>query len=72
MLEMLLRADGNPVERHAILDRVWGMDDEPASNVVDVYVRYLRQKIDEPFETPMIQTVRGIGYRLRNGQETDR
>lgn len=64
VLEMLLRAGGNPVGRQAIRDRVWGIDDEPASNVVDVYVRYLRQKIDEPFGSPLIHTVRGVGYRL--------
>lgn len=67
VLEMLLRAAGNPVGRQAIRDRVWGMDDEPASNVVDVYVRYLRQKIDEPFDEPVIHTVRGVGYRLVAG-----
>lgn len=64
VLEMLLRAGGNPVGRQEIIDRVWGMDDEPASNVVEVYIRYLRQKIDEPFDTPIINTVRGVGYRL--------
>jgi two-component system OmpR family response regulator len=64
VLEMLMRADGNAVSRQAILDRVWGMDDEPASNVVEVYIRYLRQKIDEPFDHPIITTVRGVGYRL--------
>ncbi|MEM7275811.1 MAG: response regulator transcription factor [Actinomycetota bacterium] len=64
VLEMLLRADGQPVARQAIIDRVWGIDDEPASNVVEVYIRYLRQKIDAPFDHPMINTVRGVGYRL--------
>ena len=64
VLEMLLRADGDAVKRQDIIDRVWGFDDEPASNVVEVYIRYLRKKIDEPFETPMIETVRGVGYRL--------
>ncbi len=64
VLEMLLRADGDPVGRQAIRDRVWGIDDEPASNVVDVYVRYLRQKIDEPFDPALIHTIRGVGYRL--------
>ncbi|MEM9131836.1 MAG: response regulator transcription factor [Actinomycetota bacterium] len=68
LLEMLLRADEHVVSRQAIIDRVWGMDDEPASNVVDVYIRYLRQKIDEPFAAdgrpPLITPVRGAGYRL--------
>lgn len=64
VLEMLMRADGDAVKRQDIIDRVWGFDDEPASNVVEVYVRYLRKKVDEPFGTKTIQTVRGVGYRL--------
>ncbi len=64
VFEMLMRADGNAVRRQEIKDRVWGVDDEPASNVVEVYIRYLRQKIDEPFGTSVITTVRGVGYRL--------
>ncbi len=68
LLETLIRADQNVVSRQDLLDRVWGMDDEPSSNVVDVYIRYLRQKVDEPFvaegETAIITTVRGAGYRL--------
>ena len=64
VLEMLLRANGDAVRRQDIIDRVWGFDDEPASNVVEVYIRYLRKKIDNPFESPMIETVRGVGYRL--------
>ena len=64
LLDLLLRADGDPVRRQDIIDRVWGLDDEPASNVVEVYIRYLRQKIDEPYDAPIITTVRGVGYRL--------
>lgn len=64
VLEMLMRADGLPVSRQEILDRVWGFDDEPGSNVVEVYIRYLRRKIDTPFETPLIQTVRSVGYQI--------
>lgn len=64
VLEMLLRATGDAVRRQDIIDRVWGFDDEPASNVVEVYIRYLRKKIDDPFDSPMIETVRGVGYRL--------
>ena len=64
LLELLMRAGGDPVRRGDILDRVWGFDAEPASNVVEVYIRYLRRKIDEPFPTPMITTVRGVGYRI--------
>lgn len=68
VLEALLRADGSVVSRGELLDRVWGMDAEPSSNVVDVYIRYLRQKVDDPFTAdgaaPIIATVRGAGYRL--------
>ncbi|MCL4137585.1 UNVERIFIED_CONTAM: hypothetical protein GTU68_067061, partial [Idotea baltica] len=71
VLEMLMRADGNAVSRQAVLDRVWGMDDEPASNVVEVYIRYLRQKIDEPFDSAIITTVRGVGYRLVSSSPSD-
>lgn len=65
VLEVLMRANGDPVKRQDILDRVWGFDDEPASNVVEVYIRYLRQKIDQPFDGPqLIETVRGVGYKV--------
>jgi len=64
VLEMLLRAQGDAVRRQDIIDRVWGFDDEPASNVVEVYIRYLRKKVDDPFDTTTIETVRGVGYRL--------
>ncbi|NQY54940.1 MAG: response regulator transcription factor [Ilumatobacteraceae bacterium] len=63
LLEVLMRADGDAVARSAIIDHVWGIDDEPASNVVDVYIRYLRRKVDDPFDRPIISTVRGVGYR---------
>lgn len=65
LLEMLMRADGLPVPKKDILDRVWGFDAEPSSNVVEVYVRYLRQKLDHPFGGPAhVLTVRGSGYRM--------
>jgi two-component system OmpR family response regulator len=64
LLDMLLRANGDPVRRQDILDRVWGLDDEPASNVIEVYIRYLRVKIDEPHDVAIITTVRGVGYQL--------
>ena len=44
---------------------MWGYDYMGGSNIVDVYVRYLRRKLDEPFETKLIQTVRGVGYSIR-------
>jgi DNA-binding response OmpR family regulator len=51
--------------RDVLLDRIWGYNSEVETNVVDVYVRYLRNKIDEPDQESLIQTVRGIGYVMR-------
>jgi len=64
LLEQLLRADGQTLTRQALLDAVWGPDYPGNSNVCDVYIRYLRRKVDEPFGRAMIQTVRGVGYRV--------
>ena len=60
MLEFFLRHAGQVLSREQILSRVWGYDHDPGSNVVDVYIRYLRQKLG----ADSIQTVRGMGYRL--------
>jgi len=60
MLEMFLRHPGQVLSREQVLNSVWGYDYDPGSNVVDVYVRYLRKKIGND----TIQTVRGMGYRL--------
>lgn len=67
MVEMLFRAGGDPVPFDRIRDHVWGFDADPSSNVVQVYARYLRRKIDEPFGTKLLVTVRGVGYRLDAG-----
>jgi DNA-binding response OmpR family regulator len=64
LLEYLMRNAGRPVSRSNILQAVWSYDYDGASNVVDVYVGYLRRKIDGPGEAIMIQTVRGVGYKL--------
>jgi len=53
------------LSRSRILEHVWDFAYEGGSNVVDVYVRYLREKVDRPFGRADIQTVRGVGYRLR-------
>ena len=50
--------------REQLLDRAWDLAYENRSNVVDVYVRYLREKIDRPFGCHSLETVRGVGYRL--------
>ena len=65
LLELLLRHKGEVLSRTAILDHVWDFAYDGTSNVVDVYVRYVREKIDRPFGCRAIETVRGAGYRLR-------
>jgi DNA-binding response OmpR family regulator len=64
LVEYLARNAGKVVSRTELSEHVWDMDFEPSSNVVDVYVGYLRSKIDKGFEIPMLKTVRGHGYML--------
>ena len=64
VLETLLRARGRPVSKQVLLDRVWGIDADVDENIVEVYIRYLRRKLDEPFGVKTILTLRSIGYRL--------
>jgi two-component system OmpR family response regulator len=64
LLEAFMRRAGQAVSRDWLLEQVWDLAYEQRSNVVDVYVRYLRAKIDEPFDTHSLETVRGVGYRL--------
>ena len=64
LLEYLMRNRERVVRREAILDAVWGLDYLGASNIVDVYVGYLRRKIDKPFGTSTIRSVRGFGYAI--------
>jgi DNA-binding response OmpR family regulator len=66
LLEYLMRHAGQVVSRTQILAAVWEYDFDPQSNVVDVYVRYLRRKIDSPGAASLIETVRGAGYRFRS------
>jgi two-component system, OmpR family, response regulator len=66
LLELLLRHKGEVVSRSSIIDHVWDFAYDGTSNVVDVYVRYLREKVDRPFGRAAIETVRGAGYRLRS------
>jgi two-component system OmpR family response regulator len=66
LLEHLLQHLGVVVSRRDLLNDIWGPDYPADSNVVDVYVRYLRKKIDEPFGRSSIETIRGVGYRLRD------
>jgi two-component system, OmpR family, response regulator len=65
VLETFMRRPGDVLSRVQLLEHAWDYAYESRSNVVDVYVRYLREKIDRPFGCESIETVRGIGYRLR-------
>jgi two-component system OmpR family response regulator len=65
LLELFMRRPGETISRLQLLDGAWDMAFESRSNVVDVYVRYLREKIDRPFGRAALETVRGVGYRLR-------
>jgi two-component system, OmpR family, response regulator len=64
VLEALMQNPGNVLSRFDLLEQVWGYGYENRSNVVEVYVRYLRQKIDRPFGRHTLQTIRGVGYRV--------
>jgi two-component system OmpR family response regulator len=66
LLELFMRRPGVTLSRTQLLDGAWDIAFESRSNVVDVYVRYLREKIDRPFGRDSIETVRGVGYRLRS------
>jgi two-component system OmpR family response regulator len=65
LLEYLMRHPGQVLTRQQLLDSVWGIDFDAGSNVVDVYISYLRRKLDAPGMPSVIETVRGAGYRVR-------
>ena len=65
LLEAFMRRPGEVLSRLELLEHAWDFGYENRSNVIDVYVRYLREKIDRPFGVRSIETVRGAGYRLR-------
>jgi two-component system, OmpR family, response regulator len=65
LLETFMRHPGRVLDRLQLLEHAWDYEYENRSNIVDVYVRYLREKIDRPFGVESIETVRGAGYRLR-------
>jgi DNA-binding response OmpR family regulator len=64
LLVYLMRHEGQALSREQILSSVWGYEHDPATNVVDVYVGYLRRKLASPEEPAPIHTVRAVGYRL--------
>jgi two-component system OmpR family response regulator len=65
VLEVFMRRPGHVLSRFDLLEGAWGSDYENRSNVIDVYVGYLRDKIDRPFGVATIETIRGAGYRMR-------
>ena len=68
VLEYLLSSPGRVFSRTMILEHVWDQSFEGVTNIVDVYVRYLRRKVDEPFAVKLIHTVRGVGYCVREAE----
>ncbi|MBZ5583894.1 MAG: response regulator transcription factor [Acidobacteriia bacterium] len=64
ILEYMMRNKGRPLSRTMIVEHVWDMDYDGLTNIVDVYIRHLRSKIDDRFPQKLIQTVRGIGYMI--------
>ncbi len=64
LLEFLMSNAGQPVSRAAIIEQVWRLDLDTMTNVVDVYINYLRRKVDFGFERPLIRTIRGVGYQI--------
>lgn len=70
LLELLMRHPGRVLSRTIIEEQVWGYEHDPSTNVVDVYIRRLRQKIDDASDRPLIHTIRGVGYQLRAWAES--
>lgn len=64
LLEYLMRNQDRPISKEVIISHVWNYDADVLPNTVEVYIKYLRNKIDKPFDKPLIHTVRGFGYKL--------
>jgi two-component system copper resistance phosphate regulon response regulator CusR len=64
LLELLMRKEGQVLSRTTIASLVWDMNFDSDTNVIDVAIKRLRNKVDKPFETPLIHTIRGMGYKL--------
>jgi DNA-binding response OmpR family regulator len=69
LLELLIRQPGRVLTRTQILEKVWGYGFDPLTNIVDVYIRKLRNKISNDSNVPEIETVRGVGYRLKQDKD---
>jgi DNA-binding response OmpR family regulator len=65
LLEYLVRHAGRAVSREQISENVWKQELDPNTNIVDVYINYLRKKVDQDAEVPLVQTVRGVGYMIK-------
>lgn len=72
LLEYFMRNPNRLITREMAESHIWSYDFQATSNVVDVYIRRLRRKIDDPFEVKLFETVRGAGYRLRKPEQSDR
>lgn len=68
LLEYLMRHEGRPMSKENIIAHVWDYDADVLHNTVEVYVKYLRNKIDAPFKNPLIHTARGFGYKIEAGR----
>jgi len=64
LLEYLMRNEGQPVSRTAIVEKVWKLNHDTMTNVVDVYINYLRRKVDSGYDRALIRTIRGVGYQI--------
>jgi len=69
LLEYLMRNAGRHITLSMIIENVWNLSFDTSTNVVDVYINYLRKKLDKDFSCPLIHTIRGVGYELREGEE---
>ncbi len=69
ILEYMMRNKGRPLSRTMIVEHVWDMDYDGLTNIVDVYIRHLRSKIDDRYQQKLIQTVRGIGYMIEGPEK---
>jgi DNA-binding response OmpR family regulator len=64
LLEYLMRNNGRVITREMIVDNIWDSNHESVTNVVDVHIKYLRDKIDKPYKKKLIKTVHGVGYKI--------
>jgi DNA-binding response OmpR family regulator len=71
LLEFLMRHPNQVLSRTMIAEHVWNYDFYSQSNIIDVYIRYLRRKIDDSFAPRLIHTVRGVGYKLAEGDDDE-